>query len=127
MAATTSHAAPGNELLRRAGKVAPVALLVVLALFVIGYAVLPIRSWMDQRTQIGARQVELADLESSNVDLADRVADLATAAEVERIARRDLGLVMPGEEAFAVLPPAPEPIRLPQAWPFTELAGALDG
>ena len=29
---------------------------------------------------------------------------LQTDAEIERIARRDLGLVYPGEEAYAILP-----------------------
>ena len=122
---TPAPDAVGPTFFRRAGRVLPLALLVVLVLFVIGYAVLPIRSWHDQRAEIADRRAQLAELERSNVELEDRVAALGTIAEVEVIARRDLGLVMPGEEAYAVLPAAPEPIRLPEAWPFTELAAAL--
>lgn len=126
MTVTTPDAGPiGSAFFRRAGKVLPIALLVVLVLFVIGYAVLPIRSWLDQRSEITGQQVELAEVEAANAALADRVEALGTLTEIERIARRDLGLVMPGEEAYAVLPPAPEPIRLPEAWPFTGLATAL--
>ena len=36
----------------------------------------------------------------------------------ERIARSQYGLVMPGEEAYAVLPAPEKPIELPEIWPF---------
>ena len=38
-----------------------------------------------------------------------------------------LGLIREGEEAYAVLPAAPDPLRIPSSWPFTELADALGG
>jgi cell division protein FtsB len=93
---------------------------------VLGYAVFPTRTWLDQRATIAERQDELAALDAEIADLTATVRLLGTDAEIERIARVDHGLVKPGEEAYAVLPPAPEPVRLPAAWPFVTLAGQLD-
>ena len=90
------------------------------------YAVFPIRTWLDQRATITERQAELAQIEAANEALQARVVALGTDTEIERIARADHNLVRPGEEAYAVLPAAPPPVRLPLAWPFTELAEALD-
>lgn len=110
---------------RRAGMVLLPAIMVVFVLAVVVYAVFPTRSWLEQRETISEREAELSELLASNEALEERVGALQTAAEIERIARQDHGLVMPDEEAYAVLPPAPPPVRLPQAWPFTELAGTL--
>lgn len=101
--------------------VAAVGLLVVLV-----YAVLPTTTWLDQREAIAQGEEELVELAEANDVLSERVTALGTEAEIERIAREDHGLVRPGEEAYAVLPPAPVPVRLPQAWPFTELARTLE-
>jgi hypothetical protein len=44
-----------------------------------------------------------------------------TAEEIERLAREQYNLVFPGEEAYAVLPaPLPE-LDLPALWPFGEM------
>jgi cell division protein FtsB len=102
------------------------SLVVVVVIFAIGYAVLPTRSWLAQRDEIAMREQRLEEIDAANATLEERVKALESPAEIERIARRDLGLVMPGEEPYVVLPPAPEPIRLPEAWPFTALADALD-
>ena len=42
---------------------------------------------------------------------------------LEEIARRDHGMVKPGEQAFQIAPPAVAPVELPETWPFT---GASD-
>jgi hypothetical protein len=95
------------------------------ALVVIGYAVLPTRSWLAQRGEIAELRQEIAELEAANVALEARSNALHTVAEVERIARAELGLIRPGEEAYAILPPAPGPVRIPALLPFTGLGAAL--
>lgn len=131
-AATTPREAPKREsvatrvLARVASRVLlPLVLATALAVVLV-YAVFPTRTLLDQRAAITEREAELAEIESANAALEDRVKLLGTSAEIERLARKDHGLVKPGEEAYAVLPPAPAPVRLPEAWPFTELAHALD-
>ncbi len=93
---------------------------------VLGYAVFPTRTWLDQRATIAERQQELAALDTEIAELSDAVRMLGTDAEIERIARVDHGLVKPGEEAYAVLPAAPEPVRMPPAWPFVTLVSQID-
>lgn len=93
---------------------------------VLGYAVFPTRTWLDQRAVIAEREDALAELEAEIAELTAGVRLLGTDAEIERIARVDHGLVKPGEEAYAVLPPAPEPVRMPAAWPFVTLAEQID-
>ena len=115
-----------SALVRVGGRVVLPAVLIVAILVVLAYAVFPIRTWLDQRATIAERQAELVEIEAANEALRERVVLLGTDTEIERIARADHNLVRPGEEAYAVLPPAPPPVRLPLAWPFTELAGALD-
>jgi cell division protein FtsB len=110
-----------------AARVVVPSLALVCVLIVLGYAVFPTRTWLDQRTAIADLEATAAELEAENADLAARFTLLGTDAEIERIARIEHGLVMPGEEAFAILPLAPEPVRLPPAWPFVDLADALGG
>ncbi len=113
-------------LIRVASRVLLPAVLVVAVLVVLVYAAFPTRTWLDQQANIATLEQELSGLEAANQILEERVVALGTEAEIERIARIDHGLIKPGEEAYAVLPPAPAPVRLPQAWPFTGLASALD-
>jgi hypothetical protein len=46
-------------------------------------------------------------LSAENAKLDQRRQQLQTDAEIERLAREQYGLVKPGEEAFAILPPKP--------------------
>lgn len=77
-----------------------------------GFAVHRICS--DRQAQFEAKLAELDQvkeeveaLEAHNQSLRDRVALLKTDAGVEEVAREKLGLVKPGELAFAVVPPPP--------------------
>lgn len=135
MTATAATAATGGSpsqregphpLLRLGSRVVLPAVLAVAVLVVLVYAVFPTRAWLDQGAEIADREIELSDIRAGNHALEARVGALNTPAEIERIARRDHGLVLPGEEAYAVLPAALPPVRLPASWPFTELADALD-
>lgn len=82
--------------------VVSVALVGVLVL-----AVFPTRAYLDQRHQRRQVAAEVARLATANRGLEERVRLLHTDAEIERLAREQYHLVRPGEEAYAVLPPAP--------------------
>jgi hypothetical protein len=79
----------------------------------------PTRPYLAQRTATHEAETELADLQQRNDDLAREVDELKQADEIEKRAREDHGFIRPGEEPFAVLPPAPPPVELPEVWPFT--------
>ncbi len=77
-------------------------------------AVFPTRTYLAQRRDLAATERRLAVLSGENKELAERVERLNTDAEIERLAREQYNLVRPGEEAYAILPPAapsvPEPV-----------------
>ncbi len=91
------------------------------------WAIQPIRLWLDQREELSTKQQELTDIQSSNSALEQRAEALQTPEQIELFARQNFGLIREGEEAYAVLPAAPGPLRIPSSWPFTELADALGG
>ena len=101
-------------------------ILAVVVVILIG-AIQPIRLWVDQREELSTKQQELTNIESSNSALEQRAEALQTPEQIELIARQNFGLIREGEEAYAVLPAAPDPLRIPSSWPFTELADALGG
>ena len=70
------------------------------------WGVNPVRNWFAQRDEIAQLEARLAEVEASNAALQTDIELLRTDAEIERIARRDLGLVYPGEEAYAIDLPA---------------------
>ena len=39
--------------------------------------------------------------------------------EIERLAREEYGMVLPGEKPYRMLPAPEEPVDLPDTWPFT--------
>ena len=79
-------------------------LIAVTVMAVWTWGVLPVHNWADQRAAIERLEVELQQVQSSNAALQTEVLRLETDDEIERIARRDFGLVYPGEEAYAILP-----------------------
>lgn len=87
--------------IRRAGTVAASAAVG----FVLIYAIFPVRTYLDQRSATQRTHEELDVLTEANERLADRAEQLRDDEVVEEIARRDYGLVLPGEEPYAVLPP----------------------
>ena len=70
------------------------------------WGVNPVGTWFDQRDEIAQLEARLIEVRESNAALAAEIDLLQTDAEIERIARRDLGLVNPGEEAYAIDLPA---------------------
>ena len=70
------------------------------------WGVNPVQNWFAQRDEITQLEARLAEVRASNAALQAEIEQLRTDAEIERIARRDLGLVYPGEEAYAIDLPA---------------------
>ena len=101
---------------------------VVLSL-VIGAATLlavPARSYLTQKDDISERRAVLAEVTERNDRLEARLERLDQPEEIQRIARREYGLVEVGEEAYTVLPPATAGLVLPRTWPFDVLSGPVE-
>lgn len=93
-----------------------VATIAVLAVYVF-----PTRTWLDQREALAETSTELTELRAEREALQARIDQLDSDAEIEAIARSEYGLVLPGEEAYAVHPAPEPPIDLPVVWPFGEV------
>jgi cell division protein FtsB len=75
------------------------AVVAVLALFV-----LPARTLLGQSHSLSATQQRISTLAAENAKLHREAEQLQSNADIEQIARADYGLVMPGEQAYAVIP-----------------------
>ena len=91
---------PAARRLRRALAIVLLGAVLVAAAWTWG--VNPVQNWLAQRDEIARLEVRLAEVRASNAALQADIDLLQTDAEIERIARRDLGLVYPGEEAYAI-------------------------
>ena len=80
---------------------AALALVVVVLLFALA---VPVRTLMQQRSDLAHLQTEQRSLERQNQALKLQVARLQDPAYLERIARECLGMVRPGEISFVVVP-----------------------
>ncbi len=78
--------------------------LIVLAVFVFG--VFPTGRYLDHRDELERARAELTELRAENARLQQRVDRLESDPEIERVARDEYDMVFPGEEVYAVLPPA---------------------
>jgi cell division protein FtsB len=90
---------------------AALALVGVLAL-----AVFPAEAVLAQRRNRAQLSAQVARLSAQNTALQDRAGQLQTDPEIERLARQ-YNLVMPGEEAYFILPQAGPPATDPPAPP----------
>ena len=84
------------------------AVLLIVALAITLAGVFPFRQIIAQDRQVAATQAKLEALVEENARLEQEAVDLQTPADIERLAREDLGLVRPGETGFAVQELAPE-------------------
>ena len=114
--------------LRRAGRALGVLGGGVVLLGVLAVGVFPTQTYLDQRRNTTEAEQRLAVLGDQNAAYKARIRRLQTAEEIERLAREQYNLVLPGEEAYAVLPAPLPPLELPTVWPFGPMipAGADD-
>jgi cell division protein FtsB len=68
-------------------------------------AVIPFRQILEQQARVEGASAELARIQMENELLNREVQALQTPEEIERLARENLGYVMPGETAYVVLEP----------------------
>ena len=99
----------------------------IIALFVLWWSFDLLQLWVKQGEELSSKQQELTSIIVENAELEEKRDGLYSPDKIEQLARQNYGFVRPGEEAYAVPPPAPEPVRLPANWPFTHLAQTLGG
>jgi cell division protein FtsB len=87
--------------MRRTAWLVLVSVAGVAMLFVL---VFPARDYLAGRRQLKATTSEIAVFRSENAKLSAKIKLLQTDGEIEQLARQDYGLVMPGEQAYAILP-----------------------
>jgi cell division protein FtsB len=94
------------------------AVLIVAALAA-ALLVLPFRAWLNQRSELAARQEELSALEAANERIEASNERLQTPQGIEEAARNDLGYLEVGEQQLTVLPAPASGEALPPRWPYT--------
>jgi cell division protein FtsB len=91
----------------------PAMFMGVLALIITGMAVItavvPFRQIVEQQALVDGASAELSRINLENEYLRSEVEALYTPGEMERLARENLGYVMPGEAAYVVLEPEGAP------------------
>ncbi len=83
-----------------------IVVMALAATIIVAVAVLPLRTWLDQRELRAETEAELQTVEREVAELDAQLELLQTDAEIERQARENFGLVFPGEESYRILPPA---------------------
>ncbi len=78
--------------------------LLMIALAVVLLAIAPLRGYLDERGQLADLRQQATVLERQNQALHDSIDRLSDASFLERMARECLGMVMPGETAFVIVP-----------------------
>ncbi|HEY6530660.1 MAG TPA: septum formation initiator family protein [Acidimicrobiales bacterium] len=121
------HAEPRSRaIVRTARRLMGPAILAVVTVGVFTLGAFPTRTLLDQRHETSAAEQRLGELDASNAAEREKVEALKTDAMVEQLARREYGLARPGEELYHMIPPAQDPVRVPDAWPFNGLGTTLD-
>jgi len=100
-----------------------VGIFITVAVFVLG--VMPTRQWINNRRAIAAAEGTLAELKARNQQDTEAADSLRSGTELERLAREQFGYAKPGEEVYHVLPAPRDPVRVPDAWPFTALGSSV--
>ena len=87
--------------------------LAVVVVLLLTLAVAPFRALMDQRGQLGDLERQTEDLRRENADLQSQIQRFNDPAYLEYLARVCLGMVRPGELAFATIPRNGAPVPPP--------------
>jgi cell division protein FtsB len=99
--------------------------LVVTTAIVAALFVLPVNTWIQQRTDLAAKRADLAVLNDANSQLTAEVARLQTADGIKEAAREEIGYVEVGEERISTTPPPDAPVTLPTGWPYDAVTQIL--
>jgi cell division protein FtsB len=121
------HAEPrARTIARTARRLVGPAILVVITVAVFTLGAFPTKMLLDQRHETAAAEARLAELEAANATAQAEVDALGTDAVIERLAREEYGLARVGQEQYHLIPPAQDPVRVPDAWPFGGLGTTLE-
>lgn len=82
------------------------AMLMVAGAIVVGVAVLPMRTWLQQRELLDQTELEHQEIMSEVDQLKSQLDLLQTDGEIERLGRENFDLVKPGEESYRIIPPS---------------------
>ena len=103
---TDSSADSGASVLRRIGhNMSLIAVMAFSVVVILGIAILPLRTWLQQRELTAATKADLTELQSEVDELRANYLRLQTDDEIERLGRDNFDLVYPGEESYRILPP----------------------
>jgi cell division protein FtsB len=92
--------------------------LVVIAAIVAALFVLPVNTWIQQRSDLEDKQARLAVITQANDQLTGEVARLQTTDGIKEAAREVIGYTEVGEVRVSTSPAPPAPLTLPAGWPF---------
>jgi cell division protein FtsB len=81
--------------------VASLAVIAIMFLFVF-----PTRAYLAQQRQVRTARHAVEVLKHDNKVLGEEARQLQTPSEIERLARAQFNMVLPGEQAYNVVPPA---------------------
>jgi len=99
------------------------AVVALVAVVVTAAGIFPFRQIIADRRTVSLAQEKLLALREENSHLEDEVAALESDAEVERLAREQFGLVLPGETAYVVVAPHGEEAPAPELEPTLDRPG----
>lgn len=92
-------------------RLTPRAAVLVFSVFLVGiFAIGPTRAYVEQQARLADLEEEATALAEQNEALRERVIDLSDPKTLERMARACLGMVMPGETAYVVIPADAAPV-----------------
>lgn len=93
-------------------------ILAVVVLVIVGASgIFPFRQIIAQNRSVDLAQEKLEALVAENLQLEQQLAALQSPGEVERLAREQFGLVMPGEIAYVAVVPAGATLEDPSVTP----------
>ncbi|MDI6689817.1 MAG: septum formation initiator family protein [Actinomycetota bacterium] len=85
--------------------------LVTIIVLMFLWALYPLKERLEQKRESEKLRENIAELRAKNKVLKEEIARLKTDDYIEQLARKDLGLIKPGESAYLVVPPKEDEAR----------------
>jgi len=102
----------------------PIGVIAIVAMM-LALFVLPVRTWVNQRQLLDARQTEYAAYEDTIEALQDQVSYLKTDAGLQEAIRTQLGYLHPNEKRTPLMDLPAMSTSLPEQWPYTVISNIL--
>jgi cell division protein FtsB len=88
--------------------------------------VFPTQTYLQQKSEADDLRAELSAIETHNAELQARADALHDDEAIELLARKEWGLVFPGEESYAIVG-LDSQVDVPDTWPFDRVEKRLEG